>query len=177
MLFGRQSKNINFIKKYSSKKISEKEAEELKELTKKMLRLRQLVFSRWAQVMRNFEKLMYENPEQNLNKLWWDLVKKYQIIDFSRDKPDWASKIHLVSAPVYYHNYLLGELLASQLHNYICESVLKQDANNADYSDKRIGKYLKESIFSLGRRCHWSELIKRATGESLNPKYFAEQFC
>ena len=32
-----------------------------------------------------------------------------------RAAPDWASKIHLAVAPVYYQSYLLGELLASQL--------------------------------------------------------------
>ena len=37
-----------------------------------------LIFSRWCQVMLRFEKGMYENPEQDLNKLWWDLVEKYQ---------------------------------------------------------------------------------------------------
>ena len=69
--------------------------------------------------MVNFEKRLYKNPDQDLNKLWWDLVKEYQLIDFTRDKPDWASKIHFVNAPVYYHNYLLGEVFASQLTNYI----------------------------------------------------------
>ena len=28
-------------------------------------------------------------------------------------EPDWASKPHFVIAPVYYHNYMLGELFAS----------------------------------------------------------------
>ena len=32
-------------------------------------------------------------------------------------RPDWAAKIHIATAPCYYHNYLLGELLASQLYN------------------------------------------------------------
>jgi hypothetical protein len=32
-----------------------------------------------------------------------------------RTAPDWATKIHLAAAPVYYQSYLLGELLASQL--------------------------------------------------------------
>ena len=32
-----------------------------------------------------------------------------------RHAPDWAPKIHLAAAPVYYQNYLYGELFASQL--------------------------------------------------------------
>ena len=45
----------------------------------KMLRYQLLIFSRWCQVMLRFEKGMYENPSQDLNKLWWDMVEKYQL--------------------------------------------------------------------------------------------------
>jgi peptidyl-dipeptidase A len=70
------------------------------------LRLRMLVFSRWAQVMYRFEKSMYEDPDQDLNKLWWDLVEKYQGLrkPEGRDMPDWAAKIHIALYPCYYHN-------------------------------------------------------------------------
>ena len=53
-----------------------------------------LVFSRYCQVMFRFEKSMYENPDQDLNKLWWDLVEKYQEIKRpeGRNEPDFASK-------------------------------------------------------------------------------------
>ncbi len=63
-----------------------------------------LIFSRWCQVMFRFEKAMYENPDQDLNQLWWDLVAKYQLLKQpeGRSAPDYASKIHIVSAPVYY---------------------------------------------------------------------------
>ncbi len=76
------------------------------------LRLRMLVFSRWAQVMYRFEKSMYENPDQDLNQLWWDTVEKYQFLKKpeGRNMPDWATKIHVALYPCYYHNYLLGEL-------------------------------------------------------------------
>ena len=32
-----------------------------------------------------------------------------------RNAPDYASKIHIVSAPAYYHNYMMGELFADQV--------------------------------------------------------------
>ena len=93
----------------------------------KMLRNRLLIFSRWCQVMLRFEKGMYENPDQDLNKLWWDLVEKYQLVKRppGRNAPDYASKIHIVSAPVYYHNYMMGELFASQVHHAIGREVYK----------------------------------------------------
>jgi peptidyl-dipeptidase A len=176
LLFGRLSKNKSFIKRYCN--ISENEAEEISKELIKVLKFRELIFCRWCQVMFNFEKELYENPEQDLNKLWWDLVKKYQLIDFYRNKPDWASKIHLATSPVYYHNYLLGELLASQLNNYIGKNIIHTDSiDNLDYLDNlKIGEYLKDKIFSIGKKYRWDKMIKQATGENLNPNYFVEQF-
>ena len=60
--------------------------------------------------MLRFEAALYKNPGQDLNRLWWDLVEKYQGITRpeNRNAPDFASKIHVVSAPCYYHNYMMG---------------------------------------------------------------------
>src|SRR3989344_2814081 len=174
MLFGRLSHNPDFLK--ANTNITEKELNNLKPVLAKTIRLQQLVFSRWVQVMLNFEKSLYEDPNQNLNKLWWALVKKYQLIDFSRDLPDYASKIHLVTAPVYYHNYMMGELFASQINNKIAE-ITNQSVKDISYIGKKeIGEFLKNNIFNHGAKYTWDKLIKKATNESLNPKYFAEQF-
>lgn len=71
--------------------------------------------------MYRFEQQMYQNPDQDLNALWRDLVEKYQMIKrpANRNEPDRATKIHIATSPCYYHNYLLGELLASQLYYHI----------------------------------------------------------
>ena len=126
--------------------------------------------------MFHFEQELYKNPEQNLNKLWWGLVKKFQLIDFSRDEPDWASKIHLVSSPVYYHNYVLGNLLASQLHYHIIK-LLKLN-KETDYSGKKqVGEFLIKNVFMPSAKYKWDEMIKQALGEPLTAKYFVEEFC
>ncbi len=175
LLFERNSKNTSFLKKYC--KADPEEVDKISDLLRKSLRTEELVFTRWDQVMFYFEKELYKNPDQDLNKLWWGLVKKYQLIDFYRDEPDWASKIHIASSPVYYHNYLLGKFLASQLNNYIVKNILKSDNfKNPDYSNKEIGKYLKENIFKPGATKTWDRLVEDATGEPLTAKYFAEEF-
>ena len=173
MLFERQPKNSRFIKKYTN--VEDKDLLNISEQTKKMLRLKSLVFSRWAQVMMHFEKELYNNPSQDLNKLWYKLVKKYQLLDFSRDKPDWAAKIHFTTSPAYYHNYLLGEILASQLHNQIA-TFLKNPQDSYE-NNKKVGDYLKSKVFSLGKSLEWNNMIKQATGEYLTAKYFFEEFC
>jgi peptidyl-dipeptidase A len=146
----------------------------------RVLRNQLLIFSRWCQVMLRFEKGLYENPKQDLNKLWWDLVEKYQMVKRpgNRDAPDYASKIHIVVAPVYYHNYMMGELFASQLHHAIARDL----ANGADprkviyADDPRVGAFLKQNVFAPGATLTWDELTEFATGERLNPKSFAEDF-
>jgi len=178
MLFGRNSTNAQWLK--ANLGLNDNEVNEVASDGFKSLRLQQLVFSRWSQVMYRFEKSMYENPDQDLNKLWWELVEKYQLIKKpeGRNEPDWASKIHIATSPCYYHNYLLGELLASQLYHYIVVNIVKSgDLKNQSLSNNpEIGKYLIEKVFSPGMLYKWNDMIKRATGEFLTPKYYAEQF-
>jgi len=155
--------------------IDKKESERITDDGRKALRLRMIVFSRWAQVMYRFEKGMYENPDQDLNKLWWELVEKYQLVakPEGRDTPDWATKIHIALYPCYYHNYLLGELLASQLYYFIKTNIA---ANPSFVGEKLVGDYLRERIFLPGAKHYWNEMIEKATGEKLTAKYYAKQF-
>lgn len=178
MLFGRFASNPQWLVDVVG--ISESERNKIMDDSFKTLRLEQLVFSRWAQVVYRFEKSMYENPEQDLNTLWWDLVEKYQLLrrPEDRNEPDWASKIHIALYPAYYHNYLLGELLASQLSFYINRKIFNtDDPMQQSFNGKtEVGKYLKENIFDEGNKLYWNDLIEKATGEKLTAKYFAKQF-
>src|SRR5262249_40951016 len=126
------------------------------------------------------EKSMYENPSQDLNQLWWDLVEKYQMVKRpeGRSAPDYASKIHIVSAPVYYHNYMMGELFASQLHHAIAKELYNgADPNTVIYvGNKKVGEFMKKRVFEPGRTLTWNGLTKHATGEELSPKAFAADF-
>jgi peptidyl-dipeptidase A len=155
--------------------IDEKESQAISEESAKALRLQMLVFSRWVQVMYRFEKSMYENPDQDLNQLWWDMVEKYQLLKKpeGRNMPDWATKIHIALYPCYYHNYLLGDLLASQFYNYITTKVTD---SKAFAGDKAVGDYLRKNVFLPGARYYWNDMIEKATGEKLTAKYYAQQF-
>ena len=179
MMFGRMASKSEWLKDVIN--IGEKESKSIAEESRKALALEQLIFSRWVQVVFRFEKSMYENPEQNLNQLWWDLVEKYQMIrkPNNRNKPDWASKIHIALYPAYYHNYMLGELLASQLYNYISEKVLqdKKEFSLSFANQKDVGDYLKNLFFAYGALYKWDVLIMKATGDRLTPKYYANEFC
>jgi peptidyl-dipeptidase A len=145
----------------------------------KMRRYQLLIFSRWCQVMLRFEKELYANPNQDLNKLWWDLVERYQMLKRpeGRNAPDYASKIHIVVAPAYYHNYMMGQLFASQVHRTIARRVLKSDPDEALYvGHTSVGEFMKKRVFAPAKTMPWNALTKFATGEELNPKAFAADF-
>jgi len=178
MFFGRLSRNAAWMQEMLD--LSEKERMGIEEVSEKYLRFQQVLFARWALVMYNFEKQLYADPDQDLNNLWWQLVEKYQLIKRPPGPVDagWASKLHFISAPCYYHNYMMGELLASQLHNHVVHKVFKLESDrDVSYVGKKIlGDYLREKVLGPGALYHWNDMIKSATGEPLTPKYFVEQF-
>jgi peptidyl-dipeptidase A len=130
-----------------------------------------LVFTRWALVVFNFERQLYADPErEDLNSLWWDLVERLQLVKRppGRDGPDWAAKIHVAVAPVYYHNYVLGNLISAQLRGHLEAHV----THGPFYENEVAGRYLVEAFFGPGARETWRDTVLRATGEEINPDYF-----
>jgi peptidyl-dipeptidase A len=105
------------------------------------------------------------------------LVRRYQGIRLPAGEragaPDWAAKIHLAVSPAYYHNYLLGEMFASQLWDYLGNASQpgREGAARVVF-DRTSGDYLRREIFARGARLPWNELIRAATGEPLNPAHF-----
>lgn len=178
MFFGRMSRNPAWMQAMLG--LSPEERSRIEPVSRKYLQFQQVLFARWAMVMYSFEKELYADPNQDLNNLWWELVEKYQLIRRPPGPVDagWASKLHFITAPCYYHNYMLGELLASQLHHHIVHEVLglQSDQNVSYVGDERLGRYLREKVFGPGALYPWNEMIERATGEPLTPKYFVRQF-
>jgi peptidyl-dipeptidase A len=141
-------------------------------------RVQLLMFARFCQVMFRFETALYENPDQDLNRLWWELVEKYQEIrrPEGRNEPDYAAKLHIITSPGYFHNYLLGALFASQLHRTLVRQFFAGDdpARVVYVGRKDVGRFLQERVFAAGRTMPWNELIRAATGELLSVRAFAE---
>ena len=132
-----------------------------------------LVFARWVLVMTNFERQLYADPGADLDTLWWDLVERYQQVQRPDDRhePDWASKIHLAAAPVYYQNYLYGELFASQL-----DATLAERAGGL-VDRQAAGELLVRDVFAPGASLRWDELVIRATGEPLSASHLARELA
>ena len=137
-------------------------------------RMDKLVFVRWSLVMFNFERELYADPDRDdLNSLWWELVERLQLVKRppGRDEPDWATKIHVAIVPVYYHNYVLGHLIAAQLRNHLETRVT---GGEPFFTSEVAGRYLQEAVFGPGARNGWKDIVLGATGKGLNPNYFVK---
>ncbi|HEY7137675.1 MAG TPA: M2 family metallopeptidase [Acidimicrobiia bacterium] len=130
-----------------------------------------LVFARWVLVMTNFERGLYADPDADHDTRWWQLVERYQLVrpPAGRRAPDWAAKIHLAAAPVYYQNYLYGEMVASQL-----DATLRARAGGL-VDRPEAGAHLVEHVFEPGASMRWDHLIEAATGEPLTARHLARQ--
>jgi peptidyl-dipeptidase A len=177
MLFGALAKNPTWMIAYAG--ADPKRVDALAGAIYEQRRREQLIFARWALVMFHFERALYENPDQDLNKLWWDDKERFQGLRRppDRNEPDWAAKPHFTIAPVYYQNYMLGELFAAQLRHMLAESVgytgpsVKLSFNGR----QQFGTLLKNRVFWPGDSLPWPEFVQHATGEELTPRYFAAE--
>ncbi len=135
----------------------------------------QLVFSRWVLVVTHFEAAMYADPDQDLNQLWWELVERYQRIrppERPAGAADWAAKIHVVLYPVYYHNYLLGQIFCSQLLASLRDQLDIRELMGSD----DVGPFLRDKVFWPGDSLRWDALVRHATGTELTPAPWAAEF-
>ena len=122
---------------------------------------------------------LYDNPDQDLNRLWWDLVEKYQEVrrPEGRNEPDYAAKIHIVTSPGLLSQLPDGRvvrLAGASCHRPRGARTAADPATAVYVGNKAAGRFLKERVFVPGRTLDWRQLTRFATGEDLNPKAFAE---
>jgi peptidyl-dipeptidase A len=123
-----------------------------------------LVFTRWVLVMTNFERALYADPESDLDTIWWELVSRHQRVTppDGRRAPDWAAKIHIAVAPVYYHTYLYGAIVGLQL------TAALERAAGGIVDRPEAGAILREKLFAPGESVRWDELVTQASGTPLS---------
>jgi len=171
MLFGRLVRDPRWLER-----VLELDAETLTELTPRLEIARRaslLTFARWVLVVTHFERRLYADPDADLDNIWWDLVEHYQQIQRPNTLrgSEWAAKIHLAVVPVYYQNYLYGELVASQLDAAIFERA-------GDFVDSpAAGEFLTREFFAPGASMRWDALVEHATGEPLSATHLARQLA
>ena len=171
MLFGKMGKDPRWLKRFLQVDASTVDA--LTPELEKFQQTQMLMAVRWIVTFVLFEKELYENPDQDLNALWWKIVSEVQLVTppDSTDNPDWAAKIHFTLTPIYYQNYLLGELMAAQIQRHIETTI------SPEFFTKEAGELLINEFFKPAARYDWNEKIRRITGEKLNPSHFVDVYC
>jgi len=169
MFFGRLARKPEWYKKIL--KIDPKEVEKFENELLISLRDQLMISARWIITFVFFERELYER-EENIDSLWYDFVSQNQFLNIPeerRGKPDWAAKIHFGTNPVYYQNYLLGEMMASQMGFYLKENI------SEDVFNRKVGAFFINKIFKPGASLRWDELLITSTGENLNPDYLVKE--
>ena len=166
MYFGALGHDPQWLTEYVG--VDADQANAMADAMKKQRRRAQLIFCRWVLVMLHFEKALYENPDRDLNTLWWDTVEQYQMLHRpeGRDAADWASKPHFTIAPVYYHNYMLGELYSAMIR----EAAAGLTPGSDEYRDLFINR-----IFKPGSTTLWPEFVRQSMGREFSPAAFAKE--
>jgi peptidyl-dipeptidase A len=171
MLFGRLAKDAEWLAGVAG--LSEAKVGELSARLVAARSAALLVFTRWVLVMTTFERGLYADPDASHDARWWELVRRFQLVTppDGRAAPDWAAKIHLAVAPVYYQNYLYGEMVASQLG-----AALARDCGGL-VDRPEAGRFLGEHVFRPGSAVRWDRLVENATGEPLSTSHFARDLA
>jgi peptidyl-dipeptidase A len=178
-MFGALAKNEELLTQVV--RIDPATAAQVGQFARRTLRTERLMFCRWCLVMLHFEHGMYGNPDQDLGKLWWDLKQRFQLLHppESVSRPDYAAKVHILTTPVYYHSYMMGELFAAQVRHALA-SVLPKGVDTYQTSfhgRPEVGQFLREKVFGPGNLYSWNDLTKHATGEPLTAKYFSGELA
>jgi peptidyl-dipeptidase A len=178
MLFGALARNPLWLQSYAG--ADPATIEKLSAPLLEQRRREQLIFVRWGLVMLHFERALYSDPDQDLDTLWYSLVERYQLLRKPEGRighGDWAAKPHFTIAPVYYHNYVLGELFAAQLRARFAQ-LEGQQGSTASISfngRKDFGDLLREKVFKPGMSMPWPQFVEQATGKPLSPEAFAAE--
>ena len=171
-LMGRQSTELEFLLRYLG--LPAFEVTPLSGEIRRHQCFRMQAFTRFVLVMSHFERELYANPRRkDLDAYWWKLKKKYQLMNPPPDRgADWAAKRHLALSPVYYHNYIYGEMAASQLRHVILDRSRESTVVDSLFA----GQFLINELFQAGNSERWDAQLERITGEELTPQYFVREF-
>jgi peptidyl-dipeptidase A len=123
----------------------------------RMLRLRRLICGAL------FEYHVYEDPDQDIEGLWAQLLHKFMLVK-SEPGELWAANPFNVSHPVYLQNYVLAEMIAQQIYDYLRHHYATLLGNRA------VSKFMIKNFFAPGGSVSWRDKVELATDRPLGPE-------
>jgi oligoendopeptidase F len=119
----------------------------------------------------NFEKSLYENPDQNIAELYKNLSVKYlNEAPEAEANNHWATIPHFLTHPGYLQNYLRADIMAQQIYDAATEELgpLSANPNTAEYFNK--------NLFRTGSTYDENETLRRFTGKGFSIDAYKKQF-
>ncbi len=107
--------------------------------------------------------------------LWNQKMKDYLGLTVTDDAQGCLQDIHWSHGTLgYFPTYTLGNLYSAQLYHKIKQDIPGIEASFAKGDFKQFLAWLRREIHVQGRRYQPEELLERATGEPLNPRYLID---
>jgi peptidyl-dipeptidase A len=132
--------------------------------------------------MTEFEYALYAKklPQNEYNKKWWELVKRYQGIvpatNRGEEYCDATTKTHINDDPAQYYDYSIANILLFQFHNYISKNILHQDPHATNYwGNKQVGAFLY-NVMKTGQSVDWRKHLRETLHEDMSAKAMIDYF-
>ncbi|HEY9724298.1 MAG TPA: M3 family metallopeptidase [Oscillatoriaceae cyanobacterium] len=117
------------------------------------------------------EYLLYTHPERDPDTYYLELQQRCCGFELPAAMATrWAGDQFLVSLPVYWHNYVLAELIARQTRAAI------QARDGVLLDNPGVGEFLFEHYYKPGAAVPWLRKIELATGRPLDGEAFFRYF-
>ncbi|WDT76290.1 MAG: hypothetical protein MPW16_03550 [Candidatus Manganitrophus sp.] len=120
--------------------------------------------------------LIEENlPVEELPSLWNEKMRQYLGVVPDSDAHGVLQDIHWSGGAIgYFPTYTLGNLYSVQFLNQATKEMPGLEGEIAKGNLLPLKKWLNEKIHRWGKQYPTDELVRRVTGESLNPVYFIQ---
>jgi len=125
----------------------------------------------------DIEKMLIEGSikTKDIPAYWNEHYEKYLGIKVPDDKSGCLQDVHWSHGSFgYFATYSLGSLYAAQLYAAICRQHPQLEKELAAGNNRNLLAWLQQQIYRHGRYYTSEELCSRATGETLNSKYFMD---
>lgn len=112
---------------------------------------------------------LYKNPDRDPAEIFSSLVEKYLLLENVKFPFSLVNTLY-IDYPCYLHNYFLADIIAWQVHD-----ALKAKFGGNYLFDKKVGDYMTDTLYKDGILLEWQEILKRATGRTLDVDGYLKQ--
>lgn len=122
-----------------------------------------------------FDQALYRNRIENIDdihQLLWKTNLEVLGQKPCDDKPVWASTIHYTTHPIYFHNYLLGDLMCDMLKQVF---IARENVSDVTNKPKQFGRFIMDEVINVSGRYPFPELYRRISGEDVSLRYLSER--